>query len=152
MAITLSATFVENLLNHDATAGQSALADQIGGGTLIIYSGTAPTGANESLSGNTVLVTFTLLAASSQTSAGAGGSLGLQFSTSGGSGTATNPTMAATATGTATFFRIASSGATSLIQGTVATTGGDWNLTNTSINSGDNITITGTPTISLPVT
>lgn len=140
MAITMSQTFVDALLNHDAVAGASAVADQIGGGTLVIYSGTAPTGANEALSGNTALATFTLSAAASQGTAGAPGTIALAFAAT---------TVTASATGTATFFRFISSGATALIQGLITA---DFSLSSTSITSGDNVSITGTPTLGFPIT
>jgi hypothetical protein len=142
MAILLSTTFANALLAHDAVAAQSAVADQLGGGTLVMYSGTAPAGPNEALSGNTALATFTFSAAASQGTPSAG-SMTLAFSAT---------TVTAAATGTATFFRIISSGATALIQGTVGTSGADWNLTSTAITSGDNVSITGTPTIAWTVT
>jgi hypothetical protein len=138
MAITLSTTFANDLLEH----GGVAVADQIGGGTLVIYSGTPPTGPNEALSGNTVLATFTFSAATSQGSP-ASGVMNIVFA---------NQTVTASATGTATFFRILNSGSTALVQGVVATSGGDWNLNSTNITSGDNVTITGTPSIAWTVT
>jgi hypothetical protein len=141
MAITLSNTFVNALLAHSATAGQSALADQIGGGTVVIYSGTAPAGPNTALSGNTVLATFTLSASTSQ-GAASGGSMNLAFSAT---------TVTASASGTATFFRMLNSTPAALIQGTVGTSGADFNLTNTTIASGDSVSFTGTPSISWPV-
>lgn len=142
MSILLSTTFADALLAHDAVAGQSAVADQIGGGTLVAYAGTAPTGPNEALAGDTVLATFTFSAASAQGSPSAG-SMTLAFSAT---------TVAAVATGTATFFRVLNSGGTALIQGTIGTSGADWNLSSTAITSGDNVSITGTPSISWTVT
>ena len=138
MAITLSNTFTNNLLG----TGTQGVATQIGGGTLIIYSGSPPAGPNEALSGNTVLATFTFNAAGSQGSP-SGGVMNLSFAAT---------TVTASASGTATFFRVANSGTTALIQGTVGTSGSDFNLSSVNITSGDNVTITGTPTISWPVT
>lgn len=138
MAILLSSVFADNLLKHSGTA----VADAIGGGTLVIYSGTAPAGPNEALSGNTALATFTFSAAASQGSPSAG-SMTLAFSAT---------TVSASATGTATFFRVIDSSSNVLIQGTVGTSGSDWNLSSTAITSGDNVQITGTPTISWVVT
>lgn len=142
MAILLSTTFADALLAHDATAAQSAVADQIGGGTLVAYSGTAPAGPNEALSGNTALATFTFSAGSAQGTPSAG-VMDLVFSAT---------TVTAAATGAATFFRVLNSGGTALIQGTIGTSGADWNLTSTSITSGDNVEITGTPSIAWTVT
>ncbi len=61
MAILLSNTFVNALLQHSGTS----VADQLGGGTMTAYSGTPPAGPNEALSGNTALATFTFSAAAS---------------------------------------------------------------------------------------
>lgn len=141
MAIQLSTTFANALLAHDAVAGQSAVADQLGGGTLVAYSGTPPAGPNEALSGNTVLATFTFSAGSAQGSPSAG-SMTLAFSAT---------TVTAAATGTATFFRVISSAPAALVQGTIGTSGADWNLNSTSITSGDNVAITGTPSIAWAV-
>ena len=143
MAITLSAVFANLLASHNASGSVAPIADQIGGGSLIIYSGTPPTGANEALSGNTVLATFTFNTAATLGSSTAG-VLTLSFSST--------TTVTASASGTATFFRILNTTPAALIQGAVATSASDWNLTNTSINSGDQVTITGTPTITVPVT
>ena len=138
MAITLSNTFADNLLG----TGTEGVATQIGGGTLIIYNGTPPAGPNEALSGNTALATFTFSAAGSQGSP-SGGTMDISFAAT---------TVTASASGTATFFRIASSAPAALIQGSVGTSGADFNLSSTAISSGDNVTITGTPTISWTTT
>lgn len=47
----------------------------------------------------------------------------------------------AAATGTVGHFRVATSGGTVIMQGTVATSGADLNITNTSINSGDTVSV-----------
>jgi hypothetical protein len=139
MAITLSTSFANALMQHTGTS----VADQLGGGSLVIYSGTPPTGPNEALSGNTALATFTFAAAASW-AAPSGGVETLDIPT---------PTVAAAATGTATFFRMLGSADTTTgrVQGTVGTSGSDWNLSSTAISSGDNVSITGTPSISFPV-
>lgn len=148
MAITLSQTFAQGLL-EDVGAGGTTVADQVGSGSLVIYSGTAPDGANEALgqhATNTALATFALSGGSSQSISGlVSGEMVLNL-------TVANQTVTASATGTAVFFRILNSTGSSLIQGAVATTGGDWNLSSTSIAQNNNVTITGTPSISLPVT
>lgn len=138
MSITLSNTFADNLLG----TGTEGVATQIGGGTLIVYNGTPPAGPNEALSGNTALATFTFSAAGSQGSPAAG-VMDIVFNST---------TVTASATGTATFFRIANSSAGALIQGSVGTSGADWNLSSTSISSGDQISITGTPSIAWTTT
>lgn len=139
MAILLSNTFANALLQHSGTA----VADQFGGGTLVAYSGTPPAGPNEALSGNTVLATFTFSAGASWGSP-AGGSITLALAAT---------TVTASASGTATFFRVLNSGSAALLQGTMASpSGGDWNLNSVNITVGDNVAITGTPTISWTTT
>lgn len=139
MAILLSTTFANALEQHSGTT----VADQLGGGTLVLYSGTPPAGPNEALSGNTVLATFTFQAAASW-SAPSGGALNLPLAAT---------TVNASATGTATFFRMVSSGAAALIQGTAAApSGGDWNFNTVTFTTGDLIAVTGTPSIAWPVT
>jgi hypothetical protein len=135
LAILLSNTFANDLLEHSGVA----VADQFGGGTLVIYSGTPPTGPNESLAGNTVLATFTFNSAALQGSP-SGGSMTLSLA---------SQTVTASNTGTATFFRIINSGSVALIQGTMGT---DFVLSSNNITSGDNITITGTPTVAWTTT
>jgi len=137
MAISLSTTFANNLLG----TGTQGVATQIGGGTLVVYSGTPPAGPNEALSGNTALATWTFSAAGSQ-GAPSGGVMNLVFAAT---------TVTASATGTATFFRLISSGSAVLVQGTVGTSGADFNLSSTSITSGGTVSITGTPTIAWTV-
>lgn len=139
MAILLSTTFANALLQH----GGTTVADQLGGGTMVAYSGSAPAGPNEALSGNTVLATFTFQASTSW-SAPATGSIPLAFVTT---------TVNAVANGTATFFRLLSSGAAALVQGTIAQgSGGDWNLNTVTFTTGDLIAVTGTPSIAWTVT
>jgi hypothetical protein len=135
VSITLSNTFTDNLLG----TGTEGVATQIGGGTLVLYAsgGSPPAGPNEGSSG-TVLATFTFSAAGSQGSPSAG-SMTLSFAAT---------TVTATGTGTADYFRVISSGSVALIQGSVATSAADWNLSSTAITSGDSVQITGTPTFS----
>jgi hypothetical protein len=139
MAITLSTTFTDNLLG----TGTEGVATQIGSGTLVLYaSGSSPpAGPNESATG-TVLATFTFSSAGSQGSP-SGGSMTIVFAAT---------TVTATGSGTADYFRILNSGSTALIQGLVNTTGADWNLSSTTVSNGDNVSITGTPSISWVVT
>lgn len=149
MAITLSSVFASALSSHSG----SSVIDQLAGGQLIIYGpGTGtPAGANEALLSNAVLATFTLgpntgTAALTQS----GGVIALAFPTGGGnSGTTTNPVVTAAATGTATFFRILNTTPASCIQGNMSS---DFVLSSNSITSGDNVSITGTPSITVPVT
>lgn len=135
MAITLSTTFSNNLLG----TGTQGVANQIGGGTLILWAsgGSPPAGPNEATVGTT-LATFTFAVAGSQGTP-SGGSMTVVFSAT---------TVVATGTGTADYFRVNASGGGALIQGSVGVSGSDWNLTSPAITTGDNVTITGTPSIS----
>lgn len=118
-----------------------AITTRIGtSGKIIIYGPSEPATADTALTGQTVLATFTC----SATAFGAASS-----------GTITLAgvplTVAASATGTATFYRIfQSNGTTCIAQGTVGTSGQQMNLNTTSITSGVNVTITS-GTINMPV-
>jgi hypothetical protein len=137
VAITLSTTFTDNLLG----TGTQGVATQIGGGTLTLWAsgGSPPAGPNEATVG-TLLATFNISAAGSQGVPSAG-SMTLAFA-------ATTVTASGGAASTADYFRINSSGAVALIQGSVGTSGADWNLSSVTVTAGDNISITGTPSIS----
>lgn len=139
MTITVGSTFTDNLLGTGSSAG---VAEQVGSGSLVLAAsgGTPPDGPNESFVGTT-LATFTFNEASSQGSP-SGGSMTLAFE---------NTTVTAAASGTADYFRILNSGGSALIQGAVGTSGADWNLSSTTISQGDNVSITGTPSISWAV-
>lgn len=136
MSITVSTVFTDSLLGTGTAAG---VAEQIGSGTLVIYAsgGSPPPGPNESATG-TVLATFSFNAATSQGTP-AGGVMNLSFSA---------VTVTASATGTADYFRVISSSSHPLIQGSVGVSGADWDLTSVTISTGDQVSITGTPTIS----
>ncbi len=140
MAILLSTTFANALEQH----GGTTVADQLGGGSMVAYSGTPPVGPNEALSGNTVLATFTF-AASTSWSAPANGILPLSIPIL---------TVNAVATGTASFFRFLNSGSVALVQGTITVSGGggDWQLNTVTFTTGDLIAITGSPSVAWPVT
>lgn len=132
MTIYVSTTFAHDLMENSGVT----VATQIGSGTLLVYSGSVPAGPDTAITSQTVLATFALSVAASQVDTS--GVLALSFS---------NQTVVAGNTGTATFFRILNSSSVAVIQGTVNTSGGDFNLSSTSITSGDNVTITGTGTI-----
>ena len=91
-------------------------------GLLRIYDGTPPADVNTALSGNTLLATLPLSATSAP--AAAAGVLTFNAITS---------DSAADATGTASFFRVLTSGATAIIQGTVGTSGTDMIVNTVSI-------------------
>ena len=123
MAVTLNTNLKNDLLD-----GIDAVFNS---GTLEIRTG-APPGAGAAATG-TVLVSMTLpadafAAASGGTKAKAG----------------TWQDLSADATGTAGYFRLANSGATRVLEGTVTITGagGDMTLDNTSIAVGQQVTVT----------
>lgn len=97
-----------------------------------IYSGTPPADESTALSGNTMLVEYSLAA---------------DWAANGASGVKTLNSLplsvAASATGTATFYRIYNTaGTTCFEQGTVATSGADMTIDNASITSGQTVNIT----------
>jgi hypothetical protein len=127
------------LTSSTASAMANAITTAIGtSGKCKIYSGTEPATADTALSGNTLLADFTL-------SSTAFGSASNGVITLNG----TPMTVAASATGTATFFRITTSGGTTIVQGTVGTSGQQLNLNTTSITVSVNVTITS-GTITMP--
>jgi hypothetical protein len=121
MPITLNTTLKNTLLD-----GIDAVFNS---GTCVLY-GAAPTGAGNAAPAS-VLATITLNADS--------------FVAASAGSKAKNGTWSATATGTGTAqsFRLINSGATQVLEGTVTVTGGggDITLDNTSINSGQTVTI-----------
>ncbi len=127
-----------------AVALANTLADAIdaavntgGAGTIKIYTGSQPATADIAASG-TLLATFTL------DNPGFGTASGGTVTLNG-----TPRTVAASNTGTAGWFRIASGGGSTILDGSVGTSGNQINLNTTSITSGVNVTITS-GTISMP--
>ena len=117
--------------NGTRDAQQQGLILYAGSNALInIYNGTQPANANTAISTQTLLVSLPI-----------SGSFGTD---SNGTITLSSVTSAnATATGTATFFRIfKSDGTTVVMDGSVGTSGADMNLDNTSIATGQTVTIT----------
>lgn len=90
---------------------------------IILYSGTPPANVAAALTGTTLLVQFA-------GNASAFGTVSSGVLTANAIANAT-----ASATGTASFFRINTSGGTAVMQGTCGTSGADMILTNTSIAS-----------------
>ena len=116
--------------NGTRNAQQNGLITYAGTGALInIYSGSKPANANTAISGQTLLVTLTVT-----------GSFGTDSN-----GTITLSTVAngtAVATNTATFFRITKSDTTTVVMdGSVATSDADLVLNNTSIATGQVVSI-----------
>ena len=117
--------------NGTRDAQQQGLIVYAGSGCKInLYSGTQPANANTAISTQTLLVQLTISGGFGTDSNGT-----LTF------GTVTNGT--AVASGTASFFRIVKSdGTTVIMDGSVGTSGADMNLDNTSIATGQTVTIT----------
>lgn len=115
-----------------------ALATDIGASSTIkIYSGSKPATPETAPSG-TLLVTI---------------SISGSFTSTSGVLTAADPAAAApAASGTAGYFRVATSGGTAKLDGTVTATGGggDMTLGSTTISTGVNVDL-GIPTINVPV-
>lgn len=123
-----------------ANAQADALDDRIntgGAGTLKIYTGSQPATADTAVSG-TLLATFTL----SNPAFGSASSGVITLS-------GTPKTVAAVASGSAGYFRIANGSGTSVLDGSVGTSGNQINLNSVVITSGVNVTITS-GTITFP--
>ena len=116
--------------NGTRNAQQNGLITYAGSGALIkIYAGGQPANANTAISGQTLLVTLTV-----------SGSFGTDSNGTITLSTVTNGT--AVATGTASFFRITqSNGTTVVMDGSVATSDADLVLNNTSIATGQVVSI-----------
>jgi hypothetical protein len=116
--------------NGTRNAQQNGLITYAGTGALInIYAGAQPANANTAISGQTLLVTLTVT-----------GSFGTDSNGTITVSTVTNGT--AVATGTASFFRITKSDTTTVVMdGSVATSDADLVLNNTSIATGQVVSI-----------
>ncbi len=125
-ALSFSTALRTDIAGQIQTAAGSAA-------VLEIESGTAPSSCNTTDTG-TVLVSITLPATFLTSSGGVATQAGTWSGT-------------ASATGTASYYRIVSSSTspttTCVVQGSVATTGADLNLSTTAISSGVTVTITG---------
>ena len=117
--------------NGTRDAQQNGLITYAGSGAIIhIYQGTQPVDANTSVGGATLLVSLTV-----------SGSFGTDSNGTITLSSVTNGT--AVATGTAQFFRITKSdNSTVVMDGSVGTSGCDMNLNNTSIATGQVVSIT----------
>jgi hypothetical protein len=116
--------------NGTRDAQQNGLISYAGSGSIIrIYSGSQPANANTAITTQTLLVPLVV-----------SGTFGTDTNGTITLSTVTNGT--AVATGTASFFRIVKSdGTTVVMDGSVATSGADMNLNNTSIASGQTVSI-----------
>lgn len=101
-----------------------------GAGEVRVYTGTQPASANNAASG-TLLVTFTL--SDPAFGAAASGSA---------SGASMPKSATAAATGTAGWARVVDSNGNAVYDGSVATSGGDFTIDNTSITSGQTVNLT----------
>jgi hypothetical protein len=104
-------------INAARDAALNATTATLNGGTLRIYSGTAPTDADTALAGNTLLAELTLGATA--------------FGAAASGVASANPITADTsadATGTPTFFRLFTSGGALVFQGTAGASGQELNL------------------------
>ena len=116
--------------NGTRNAQQNGLITYAGSGSLInIYAGSQPANANTAISGQTLLVTLTV---SGSFGTDSNGTITLSAVTNG----------TAVATGTAVFFRITKSDTTTVVMdGSVATSDADLVLNNTSIATGQVVSI-----------
>lgn len=114
----------------------SALATNIGASSVLeIRSGAKPATPETAATG-TLLVSLTVSGS---------------FTSSGGVLTSADPAaVAPTASGTAGYFRLKTSGGTAVLDGTVGTSGADMNLGSTTITTGVNVDL-GVITITVPV-
>lgn len=132
MATTITAAAAEAMADA-LNAEIGATAD------LVIYDGTPPANAGAALAGNNVLVTFDLSnPAFDDTS---GGVMALDVTPA--------LTEAASASGTASFFRILAGGSTSVLQGSVGVGSGDLQLNTTTITASVDVTVTS-GTVTMP--
>lgn len=128
MAISITAAVANSMAAALATAIGSAA-------TIKIYSGTKPATPETAVTG-TLLATVTISGS---------------FSASGGSITAADPaSVTPAASGTAGYFRVATSGGTAILDGTVGTSGADMNLSSTAISTSSPLDL-GVPTFTVPV-
>lgn len=116
--------------NGTRNAQQNGLINYAGTNSIIrIYAGSQPANANTAITSQTLLVSLTV-----------SGTFGTDSNGTITLATVTNGT--AVATGTASFFRIVKSdGTTVVMDGSVGTSGSDMNLNNTSIASGQTVSI-----------
>lgn len=131
MAVSITTTLREYLIDGTGL-------EVLNGGTLKIYDGTPPANASTALSSNTLLATLTLNATAFSSFTNGVATAGAITSDS-----------SADATGPPTFFRLLTSGATVMLQGSVGTSGSDLNLNTTSIVAGGAVSVSSL-TITMP--
>lgn len=130
---TTASDAVVDLLDAAATAG-----------TLVLYDGAEPATANDALAGNNTLVTFTL----------DDPAFGDATPTANGGRATANPiaSQTASASGTASFFRLSDGNGNVVMQGEVTEVGngGDIELSSTNLVAGIDVTITSF-TVTMPL-
>jgi len=124
----LASNFYLSNFSSNLEAISLNVASAFGGATLTLYSGVQPATADNVLSGNTALATFTLPAA------GSNSVVNNQITF----GAISNVT--ASNSGTATFFRV-TNGANTICDGNVSTSGADLNLNSVVISSGATVSL-----------
>jgi hypothetical protein len=138
-----NAFFVTNAV---ASSMATAFANAVDAGTaavINIYSGTPPANADAGLSGNTLLAQCVCSATAFTGPTDTGTAARLTFAT-------ITPDSSADSTGTATFFRILTQNAGTVVaQGTVGTSNADLILNTVSITAGSTVQITS-GTIDIP--
>lgn len=128
------------ITNAIATSMANVIGDALDSGTIKIYTGTIPTDADTALGAQTLLATLTFNAAAFPSASN--GVLTAAAITSDTS---------ADATGTAAWARIATSGATTVMDVTVGTSGEDINFNSVAFQTGAEVAITSL-TITMPKT
>ena len=130
------------ITNATADTMLTALATSLNSGFVRIYSGTEPATADTALAGNTLLaqLSFGTTAFATATASGADRII---------TANAITQDSSADADGTATFFRALTTGAVTVYQGTVGTSGQQLNLTATNIVAGGVVSVSSL-SITLP--
>lgn len=119
------------LSNAGANAAADAVVDLLDGGTIKIYTGTQPATADTAIGAQVLLATLTF-------GTPAFGSAAAGVATA----NAITQDSSADATGTATWFRVATSGAATTFDGEVGTSGADLNFNSVSFVTGAAVSIT----------
>ena len=118
------------LADVGANAAADAVVDQADGGSVRIYDGTQPTNADTAVGAQVLLAELPL-----GTPAFGAASAGVATAN------AITDDSSANATGTASWFRVVTSGAAALWDGSVGTSGADLNLDSVSIVAGGTVSI-----------
>ena len=121
------------LSNSAAGAMLSALCVLANGGSLKIYTGSAPSNVEDSATG-TLLVTLPLSSTAFGSPSSASGTDAVATANAISSATCGN-------SGTAGYFRVVNSSGVAIYQGSVNTSGADLNLGSISLSSGQSVTI-----------